>query len=87
MWTTTAEASEKLQRILVAFSMHMPSIGYCQGMNYLAAMLLLVLKADEVNAFWVLVSLLGEVGGMPTLLAEKQSPQARCPANATLYRG
>ena len=42
--------------------MHAPSIGYCQGMNYLTAMLLMVLAKDEVKAFWVLVSLLGEDG-------------------------
>ncbi len=73
MWTTSAEASGKLQRILVAYSVHMPSVGYCQGMNYLAAMLLLVLKADEVNAFWVLVSLLGEAGRSSAPTLDKES--------------
>jgi len=73
VWTTSAEASGKLQRILVAYSVHMPSVGYCQGMNYLAAMLLLVLKADEVNAFWVLVSLLGEAGRSSAPTLDKES--------------
>ncbi len=35
-------------------------VGYCQGLNYLAGMLLLVLHKDEERAFWSLVSLLDE---------------------------
>lgn len=37
-------------------------VGYCQGLNYLAGMLLLVLQKDEERAFWILVSLLDEGG-------------------------
>lgn len=37
-----------------------PQVGYCQGLNYLAGMLLLVMQRDEERAFWVLVSLLDE---------------------------
>ena len=62
IWAPTAEAEAKLRRILAAFSVHAPSIGYCQGMNYLTAMLLMVLAKDESKAFWVLVALLGEKG-------------------------
>lgn len=32
----------------------------CQSMNYLAAMLLLVLGRDEENAFWVLACLIDD---------------------------
>jgi Rab-GTPase-TBC domain len=35
-------------------------VGYCQGLNFLAGMLLLVLQRDEERSFWVLVSLLDE---------------------------
>lgn len=35
-------------------------VGYCQGLNYLAGMLLLVMQRDEERSFWVLVSLLDE---------------------------
>lgn len=37
-------------------------VGYCQGMNYLAAMLLLALERSEENSFWLLVSLIDDGG-------------------------
>lgn len=37
-------------------------VGYCQSMNYLAAMLLLALDRSEEKAFWVLVSLIDDGG-------------------------
>ncbi|XP_058885038.1 TBC1 domain family member 2A-like isoform X3 [Acipenser ruthenus] len=51
----TSDAVQKLQRILLAFSWQNPTIGYCQGLNRLAAIALLVLK-DEEDAFWCLVA-------------------------------
>ncbi|MBN3284443.1 TBD2A protein, partial [Polyodon spathula] len=50
-----SDAVQKLQRILLAFSWQNPTIGYCQGLNRLAAIALLVLK-DEEDAFWCLVA-------------------------------
>lgn len=47
----------KLRRLLVAFSWFNPKCGYCQGMNNLAATLLLT-HATEEEAFWVLVSVI-----------------------------
>ena len=47
----------KLRRLLVAFSWYNPKCGYCQGMNNLAATLLLT-HATEEEAFWVLVSII-----------------------------
>jgi hypothetical protein len=44
---------EKLERVLIAYSLHNPSVGYCQGMNMVAAVCLLYL--DEEDAFWCLV--------------------------------
>ena len=41
-----------LRRLLYAFAMHHPRIGYCQSLNFLAGMLLLFL--DEEKAFWML---------------------------------
>lgn len=43
-----------LRRILLALSIYSPSIGYCQSLNFIAAMLLLCIE-DEEHAFWTLV--------------------------------
>ncbi|XP_025966955.2 TBC1 domain family member 2A [Dromaius novaehollandiae] len=50
----TSPLIPKLRRVLLAFSWHNPAIGYCQGLNRLAAVALLVLE-DEESAFWCLV--------------------------------
>ncbi|NWY42623.1 TBD2A protein, partial [Sylvia atricapilla] len=50
----TSQVIPKLRRVLLAFSWHNPAIGYCQGLNRLAAVALLVLE-DEESAFWCLV--------------------------------
>uniref|UniRef100_V5EAL6 Rab-GAP TBC domain-containing protein n=1 Tax=Kalmanozyma brasiliensis (strain GHG001) TaxID=1365824 RepID=V5EAL6_KALBG len=50
----------KLRRLLVAFSWYNPNTGYCQGMNNLAATLLLT-HATEEEAFWVLVCLIEKI--------------------------
>lgn len=44
---------KSLRRVLVAFSLYNPKIGYCQSMNFLAGLLLLFM--DEERAFWMLV--------------------------------
>ncbi|CAO3655507.1 unnamed protein product [Mucor hiemalis] len=44
-----------LRRILLAFSIHSPQIGYCQSLNYLAGFFLLFLESEE-EAFWMLLS-------------------------------
>ncbi|XP_018615199.1 TBC1 domain family member 2A [Scleropages formosus] len=51
----TSPALKQLHRILMAFSWQNPTIGYCQGLNRLAAIALLVLE-DEEEAFWCLVA-------------------------------
>ncbi|NWY32468.1 TBD2A protein, partial [Pheucticus melanocephalus] len=50
----TSQLIPRLRRVLLAFSWHNPAIGYCQGLNRLAAVALLVLE-DEESAFWCLV--------------------------------
>ncbi|KAK2076058.1 hypothetical protein QBZ16_001394 [Prototheca wickerhamii] len=57
-WVQGARGQELLRRVLSAFAAHCPEVGYCQGMNYVAALLLLALGCDEEAAFWVLVSLI-----------------------------
>ena len=49
-----------LQRILTAYALRNTSIGYVQGMNYLAAFLLLV-TGDEVDTFWLFTTLLEDI--------------------------
>ncbi|SCV05147.1 LANO_0H01090g1_1 [Lachancea nothofagi CBS 11611] len=44
---------QSLRRVLLAFSVYNPKIGYCQSMNFLAGLLLLFL--DEEKTFWMLV--------------------------------
>lgn len=61
----TEEGQAALGRVLLAFSVHRPDIGYCQGMNAIAAMLLLVLERNEEDSFWVLVSLIDNGGTLP----------------------
>ncbi|XP_074809790.1 TBC1 domain family member 2A isoform X2 [Natator depressus] len=50
----TSQLIPKLRRVLLAFSWQNPAIGYCQGLNRLAAIALLVLEEEE-SAFWCLV--------------------------------
>jgi len=48
-----------LTRVLSAFAVHNPVIGYCQSLNFLAGFLLVVLP--EEHAFWVLEVLATEI--------------------------
>eukprot|EP01026_Neomeris_dumetosa_P017890 TRINITY_DN1696_c0_g1_i1.p1 TRINITY_DN1696_c0_g1~~TRINITY_DN1696_c0_g1_i1.p1 ORF type:complete len:380 (-),score=42.32 TRINITY_DN1696_c0_g1_i1:442-1581(-) len=57
-WVTSDEGQLKLWRVLVAYSVHDQNIGYCQSMNYVAAMLLLAMNKKEESAFWALDALL-----------------------------
>jgi TBC1 domain family member 6 len=43
-----------LRRVLQAFAIHNPNIGYCQSLNFLAGMLLLFLDGSEEKAFVLL---------------------------------
>ncbi|KAJ8031020.1 Growth hormone-regulated TBC protein 1-A [Holothuria leucospilota] len=40
-----------LRNVLTAFAQHNPDIGYCQGMNYVVAMMLIVVKDEEKSFF------------------------------------
>ncbi|WFD22542.1 hypothetical protein MEQU1_001214 [Malassezia equina] len=50
----------KLRHILHAYTHYNPTCGYCQGMNNLAAILLLTYSNEE-DAFWTLVGLIDHV--------------------------
>ncbi|RHY33617.1 hypothetical protein DYB32_001501 [Aphanomyces invadans] len=49
----TPDRIEKLRRVLVAYAVHNPKLGYCQGLNYVVARLLQCLDNDEC-VFWLL---------------------------------
>ncbi|KAI8369369.1 rab-GTPase-TBC domain-containing protein [Radiomyces spectabilis] len=44
---------QALQRVLLAFSIYSPHIGYCQSLNYLVGFFLLFVDSEE-EAFWLL---------------------------------
>ena len=45
---------DKLYRILTAFAIHRPDIGYVQGLNYMVSLLLF--HFDEQDTFWMLLA-------------------------------
>lgn len=51
----SAGGIQKLRNVLMAFSWRNPDIGYCQGLNRLAAIALLYL--DQEDAFWTLIAI------------------------------
>ncbi|KAJ8002426.1 hypothetical protein DPEC_G00158770 [Dallia pectoralis] len=51
----SADGIQKLRNVLLAFSWRNPDIGYCQGLNRLAAIALLYL--DQEDAFWCLITI------------------------------
>lgn len=50
---------EPLRRVLSAYCVRNPSIGYCQSMNFVAGTLLLVLREDDT--FWVLCCIIEDI--------------------------
>jgi len=48
------EALTSLRNVLVAYAVHNPQVGYCQSMNFIVAVLLLIV--DEESAFWCLTA-------------------------------
>lgn len=50
----------KLRDVLLAYSRRNPEVGYCQGMNLIAASLLLIMPTAE-DAFWILTSMIENI--------------------------
>lgn len=60
-WLRSEEGQAALRRVLTAFSVHNPGVGYCQGLNFLAALLLTATGKDEETAFWLLAALVERI--------------------------
>ncbi|OLP91465.1 TBC1 domain family member 2A [Symbiodinium microadriaticum] len=83
-----AAGRAELRNVLRAFSRRCPAVRYCQGMNFIAALLLIV-SQDEERAFWMFVCAFDALGvegyyteGMTLLRADMQvlasCMQAKC---------
>lgn len=49
---------ESLRRVLYAYSIYNPEVGYCQGMNFIVGILLLVSCCAEEETFWMFACLM-----------------------------
>ncbi|XP_033003615.1 growth hormone-regulated TBC protein 1 [Lacerta agilis] len=49
-----------LYNVLVAYGHHNQSVGYCQGMNFIAGYLILITRNEE-ESFWLLDALIGRI--------------------------
>lgn len=58
-----SDGKKKLRRMLGGYAMRNPVVGYCQGLNFLAAVFLLLYDGDteEEEAFWCFVSLVENI--------------------------
>lgn len=52
------DGRDALRRLLTAYARHNPDVGYCQAMNFFAALLLLLMP--EENAFWTLTGFIDD---------------------------
>ena len=59
----SADGVERLRRVLLAYCVHCPLVGYCQGLNFIAGSLLLVCEGDEVAAFSLLTAMVDARSG------------------------
>ncbi|XP_070491954.1 growth hormone-regulated TBC protein 1-A [Chironomus tepperi] len=50
-----------LYNVLSAFASHNPVVSYCQGLNYIAGLILIVCAGDEEATFWLLKHLVENV--------------------------
>lgn len=53
---------ESLRRVLKAYANLNPKVRYCQGMNFIAGVILIVSKQSEEDSFWMFVWLMEDCG-------------------------
>ncbi|CAG5857741.1 unnamed protein product [Menidia menidia] len=58
--TSNPSLQKGLYNVLLAYGHHNPTVGYCQGMNFVAGYLLIITK-DEEKSFWLMDALLGKI--------------------------
>jgi hypothetical protein len=56
LFESDAFGQQELERVLKAVVCHLPEVGYCQGMSFVAAVLLMFMEAEE--AFYTLIVLI-----------------------------
>ncbi|EGC30401.1 hypothetical protein DICPUDRAFT_157872 [Dictyostelium purpureum] len=72
----TQRSKKDLLNVLQSYSYHNEKVGYCQGMSYIAGVLLMYLSPEDT--FWLLVALLERetmgyyMPGMPQLISDSQ---------------
>ncbi|KAF2072092.1 hypothetical protein CYY_006591 [Polysphondylium violaceum] len=70
----TKRSKKDLLNVLQSYSYHNSKVGYCQGMSYIAGVLLMFLSVED--SFWALVALLERetmgyyIPGMPQLISD-----------------
>jgi len=60
-WLQSPQGQCAMREVLAAFSLHDPALGYCQGMNYVAGLLLAATDREPESAFWLLAALVGRI--------------------------
>lgn len=58
--STINDLRPALLNVLIAYAKHNPRIGYCQGLNYIAGLMLLIVNKEEA-AFWLLDVIVGNL--------------------------
>lgn len=58
--TSPDDLKQMLSSVLKAYGKHRPDIGYCQGLNYLVGILLLITKSEE-KSYWLLCTLMDDI--------------------------
>uniref|UniRef100_A0A7S4QG78 Rab-GAP TBC domain-containing protein n=1 Tax=Alexandrium monilatum TaxID=311494 RepID=A0A7S4QG78_9DINO len=92
----TENGRGELRNVLRAFASHSPRVQYCQGLNFIAA-LLLVIFHDEERAFWAMVCAVESLGvegyyteGMALLRADMcvltSVLEQKCPKVAHVFK-